>query len=267
MSFAQAVVSGTVAAAVDTAAFSALFLGLNVLVGLVSARVSPTYRALPDLVEQTDWTAAWVSIFHATWSSSLTVPMFFGAARFAGQWGLDDAMPPDATLAARLFFAFHLADFPIVVLIVLRATTRKARLEGWVYMVHHSLVVAVWGGVFLAGRCAPFALVGMVCELTSVFVNVRKLLHLTGRGSGALYVLNGIVLLLAWYATRVAAYFGFGVLLVWKHAAPLRARGLEGALTVGSWAVGGALQLQWTYRLTLGAIRLFTGKTPKSKAR
>ena len=115
---------------------------------------------------------------------------------------------PRTVLAARLFFAFHLADFPIVVLIVLRATTRKARLEGWVYMVHHSLVVAVWGGVFLAGRCAPFALVGMVCELTSVFVNVRKLLHLTGRGSGALYVLNGIVLLLAWYATRVAAYFG-----------------------------------------------------------
>ena len=91
-------------------------------------------------------------------------------------------------------------------------------------------------------------------------------LLLPGRGSGALYVLNGVVLLLAWYATRVAAYFGFGVLLVWKHAAPLRARGLEGALTVGSWAVGGALQLQWTYRLTLGAIRLLTGKTSK-KAR
>ena len=68
----SAVLAGTVAAAVDTAAFSALFLGLNVLVGLVSARVSPTYRALPDLVEQTDWTAAWVSIFHASWSSCLT---------------------------------------------------------------------------------------------------------------------------------------------------------------------------------------------------
>ena len=125
----------------------------------------------------------------------------------------------------------------------------------------------MWGGVFLAGRSAPFALVGMVCEVTSVFVNVRKLLHLTGRGSGALYVLNGVVLLLAWYATRVAAYFGYGVWLVWKHAGPLRASGLEGALTIFSWAVGGALQLQWTYRLTVGAIRLFTGKTPKSKAR
>ena len=60
-------------------------------------------------------------------------------------------------------------------------------------------------------------------------------------------MLNGVVLLLAWYATRVAAiYFGFGVCSHWKHAAA-RASGLEGALTIFSWAVGGALQLQWTY--------------------
>ena len=57
-------------------------------------------------------------------------------------------------------------------------------------------------------------------------------------------MLNGVALLLAWYATRVAAYFGFGVWLVSKHAGALRASGLEGALTVFSWAVGGALQLR-----------------------
>ena len=66
--------------------------------------------------------------------------------------------------------------------------------------------------------------------------------------------------------TDIKNGWGWGGRRVCTPAAPLRARGLEGALTVGSWAVGGALQLQWTYRLTLGAIRLLTGKTSK-KAR
>lgn len=220
---------------------------------------SSTYRQPPDVCEKANWTSGVMSIIHASWISYLTIGFALSDPGSLWRAALDDPMPPAVQYAVRIFFAYHPQDFAVVTLLALKSAKASARTEGWVYIFHHSLVVPVWGGVFLASRSGPFALLDMICEVTSIFVNIRALLIKGGQGSGTPFMLNGVVLLAAWYPTRFALYCFGGSYLVWTHAPSLVGGGVPGALTVVSWAAGGLLQLQWTWKLTMGVVKMVTG--------
>ena len=260
-----AVIATVIRATKDHVGLAASIFAMNFVVHFASRLLSRKYREIDGLVDAANWTVAWVSIGHAACIAGLTIPWALGHPGFITRGALDDPMPPPVALAARLFFAYHIQDFAIVWLVLLRSTKKRERVEQLIYLVHHSLVAVGWA-VFLDGHAAPLALLGMMCEVTSIFINARVLLIKTGQGSGPLYIANIIVLLLAWYATRVVSYIGGGAFLMWRHAATLRAQGLVGGLTVSGWALAALLQLQWTYRLTAAAVKAATGDAKKEKA-
>ncbi|XP_035688683.1 TLC domain-containing protein 4-B-like [Branchiostoma floridae] len=84
-------------------------------------------------------------------------------------------------------------------------------IRDWKLTLHHT--VAIWGAhnVMVAGAGLYFGNTWFLMEVSNPFVNMRLILHTLGHKRSLLYKVNGVAMLVAFFAFRIATipiYFG-----------------------------------------------------------
>lgn len=137
-------------------------------------------------------------------------------------------------------------------------------------LVHHGCAIAAWALYLQGGYGHALSLVGVFCEVTNPFMNLRWLLSSLGLKGSWLYVINGVLFCLSWLLVRVLFALPAGtylLLIQWQTLQPLLPT-WRLVLLVGFFAVGLTLNLFWGIKLLRGAQQILRGSGhPKEDSR
>lgn len=207
--------------------------------------------------------AYWASSAVSTAHSLIIVPLSWAA--YAPYRAPDAAAVTLATAAATrcgyIYLGYILAD--MVPLLHYR--------DKWAgstpYIFHHAFSVLCWGTMVVRGQCLGVAVGLLLLEATAPFTNGRWFLSTHGRKDGALYLVNGALMALSFFALRVC-FMGY---LVYTYLFALRAAvfalppSTVAALGSG-FAFGYPLQLFWFQKIATGLVKVLRGG-PGGKAK
>ena len=130
----------------------------------------------------------------------------------------------------------------------------------WAMLVHHVSAVTAWALYLEGGYGHALSLVGLGCEATNPFMNIRYFLQETGHRESKWYVYNGIAFCVAWLVVRIGFAIPAGVYLITIQWASLQALpAWRRYFFAGFFGVGASLNLMWGQRLFLGALKVLRG--------
>ena len=128
-------------------------------------------------------------------------------------------------------------------------------------IVHHGSAFIAWGLYLEGGYGHALSLVGVFCEATNPFMNMRYFLSEAGLKSHPAYMINGGLFCLSWLFVRLSFAMPLGTWMIasqWGSLAglPMWRR----YLYPGFFFVGCVLNVIWGYKLFHGAYKLLTAK-------
>jgi len=131
-------------------------------------------------------------------------------------------------------------------------------------IVHHFATAGTWIYVLHVDFAHNFACIVCLIEFTTPLLALRWWMASSRLKTHPLYIVNGLLILLSWWALRIALYVGFLGWKVWlllhrdfsRHESPL----------IVAWGVAAGLQILWCYKLTVGFIKVVKASRAKSKA-
>ena len=133
---------------------------------------------------------------------------------------------------------------------------------GQAMLVHHISAITAWCLYLSGGYGHAIGLVGMCCEATNPFMNLRWLLSELGLKDHVSYTVNGLLFLLSWVAVRILFALPVGLYLIYTQW-PALAQALPAwrlVLYVGFFGVGGCLNCMWGAKLLAGALKMLAPK-------
>jgi hypothetical protein len=211
-------------------------------------------------------TSALASI-HGFIMGGLLVPFVWRDSAFLFTAGINSVTDdPAVLLACRIFCGYIANDFVFVLPYALKYRTS----DDVLFLVHHVALACTWTSFLTESWGHLFAVPTMLTEMTGPLIFIRWLLNEFKKTSGLPFMLNGVLLVLSWWALRI---FGYVLFLGYRLA------GLSGELLAPPHAarnlvvlffhfLGCSLQLHWGYFLTSSAIKIIRGdkmKAAKSK--
>lgn len=233
----------------------AVFHGSYWLCRATAGKLFKTYSTMGE-EKQGYWCSSMVSSFHASLITALSARALWNDARL--RHGTEFFYStPESLQAARIFYAYICSDLVLTLYY-------RSRWSGWLEnLVHHITILATWS-VFINTKSGQyFACIAQICELTTPFVNQRWFLHEAGLKSSQTYVVNGLLMLVLWFVTRVGLYSFCGYKM-YLTLPQLRTLGLGPTVTVVfSYLAGLTLQYFWFYKILRGGLK---GLRAKKKA-
>ena len=130
-------------------------------------------------------------------------------------------------------------------------------------LVHHGCAVIAWLLYLEGGYGHNLSLVGVLCEATNPFMNMRYMLHVAELKESKLYMINGLLFCLSWLLVRILFAIPLGTYIIvqqWSALAPAIPT-WRLLIYPGFFGVGVVLNLVWGYRLLRGALKLLTAPT------
>ena len=166
---------------------------------------------------------------------------------------------PQSSEANIIFIAYLASD-------LLLSVIYNTAWPGWqANMIHHVTGIWAWYMMTRHGFCHSIALCAMLTEATTPFVNQRWFFDKSGMKEGNLFVANGLLMTLLWFALRVCLFGWLGYRIFGPMRKSLLALpSLHLFCGLFSYTVGYALQLFWFSKIFKGALKVLSG--PKSKA-
>jgi hypothetical protein len=220
-----------------------------------------TYETLNEKKgEKGYWASSMVSTAHA-----VTIAIFVGLALWDEPSFLTSTdflqVTPASLQACYVFFGYILSDLFVSVFYGSLWSGSIANL------LHHLFVLLAWSQ-FITARCGQLlALMGMFCEVTTPFVNQRWFLDKAGMKDGALYFVNGLMMLASFFVWRIALYLWVGVRLYEQREGILSVPALTACTILLSYLVGLALQMLWFRKMVLGTVKLLRKRKAGSHER
>lgn len=237
---------------IATASFHAMFW-----LFLVAAPSCVThYTALDDdKGEKGYWAATAVGVVHATLLSVVSAaalvdePLLLSSDDFFRSTSLSQ-------LSCQIFISYILSDFVL-------ALYFGSRWPGWESnLIHHVLVLTAWWQLTSGRYAQGTACVSMLCELSTPFVAARWYLDKAGMKEGKTYFVNGIVMMLTFFVTRVCLYSYLMVPLYQMRTQILSLPVLNICIFLGCYFAGMVLQNFWFFKILRGALKhIFGAKT------
>lgn len=138
---------------------------------------------------------------------------------------------------------------------------------GRAMLVHHFSAIVAWGLYLSGGYGHAISLVGMLCEATNPFMNMRWFFSELELKDHALYTANGVLFLLSWLVFRVLFALPVGLYLIYAQMPGLLAAGVVWwrlALYVLFFGTGCVLNLMWGQKLLAGALKMLKPDKPKT---
>lgn len=131
-------------------------------------------------------------------------------------------------------------------------------------LVHHISAIVAWMLYLEGGYGHSLSLLGVFCEATNPFMNLRYFLSTAGMKTSKLYMINGLAFCLSWLLVRILFAIPVGIYTIAVQWDQLLARGLplwRCSLFAGFFCVGAMLNMMWGHKLFMGALKILTAKS------
>ena len=129
-------------------------------------------------------------------------------------------------------------------------------------ILHHASGIVAWALYLEGGYGHAMSLVGVFCEVTNPFMNIRYFLSTCQLKHSRAYIINGVGFCIAWLLVRILFAIPACAWLISLHWAHLRPsmQSWRLALYVAFYLVGASLNCVWGYKLFHGAYKLLSAK-------
>ena len=135
--------------------------------------------------------------------------------------------------------------------------------------VHHLLTLGIHSSIPRYGMFAALSAMGYLAELSTPLVNGRWMLSVTTGTGDAVYLANGIAMMVIFFFCRIVAgafYLYEMFVLVPRHAPPLLSdMGIQGRVIPPLTLAFYALNIYWMYKIVKGALKAL-GLTSSKKS-
>ena len=157
-------------------------------------------------------------------------------------------------LTLRVFVGYVMADLVV-------SLYYNSRWAGWIpNLCHHIFTIIAWMGMGAGSYAQGASLVLISCEITTPFVNQRWFFDKASMKGGALFAINGLLMMVLWFVWRIVFYFSISARLYAQRQGLLTLPAFEIFMFLFCYAIGGCLMLLWFRKMVLGALKMFAGK-------
>lgn len=211
------------------------------------------YASLDDNKgEKGYWAATAVGVVHAALLTVLCAgtlvnePLLFSSDDFFRSTNLSQ-------LCCKIFIGYIVNDLALSLYF-------GSRWPGWESnLIHHVLVLMAWWQLTSGKYAQGIACASMLCEVSTPFVAARWYLDKAGMKEGKMYFVNGIVMMLTFFVTRVCLYSYFMIPLYQMRASILSLPILNICVFLGCYFAGVILQNFWFFKIARGAWKVVSG--------
>ena len=202
-----------VGAAVGVGGYAVLYTASRLAhrLGLVPNRVKNAYDGLKSDGERADWDSRLPSTVHAiaavlgsyfpsllsTAHTSNRVTHYDG--RLFVDYGIT-GLGPEFFMG--MFVTYLLSDLAVMAYYAFVKGEKAGNF--WPSVAHHVFASISWASAINLGTVQWYGCFWMIAELSTVFVNIRHILHACGLKASSAYFYNGLAMTAAFFAVRVA---------------------------------------------------------------
>ncbi|MBA0812120.1 hypothetical protein Gohar_026114 [Gossypium harknessii] len=182
------------------------------LTQLISNFYSKTYPGLTK-IQRVEWNNRGISTVHAIFISALSLYLVFWSNLFSDELAglLVFRSSPLSTFGLGVSVGYFVSDLAMILWLY-------PSLGGIEYVIHHSLSgIAVAYSMF-TGEAQLYTYMVLISEVTTPEINIRWYLDTAGMKRSTAYLINGIVIFLAWLVIKMHI---FGYILVFGVPAVL----------------------------------------------
>ena len=148
---------------------------------------------------------------------------------------------PELDVPIRIMFAYMLCDLIGVVVYF------NCFADDIGFVIHHVCAVVVLSSVLANPFGHDFALIGLLCEVTQPFINIKWYMDRFKMQGTTLYLINGALILVGWWIIRIGGYV---FLLGWKFVTMQSGISAREIPIFICWIIAGILQIIWCYKIT-----------------
>ncbi|KAI4312504.1 hypothetical protein MLD38_037311 [Melastoma candidum] len=180
------------------------------LTHLISIFYFKCYSGLTK-IQRTEWNNRGMSTIHAIFITALSVYFVFWSNLFSDQGvGLmtfrSSAL---STFTLGVSVGYFLSDLAVICWFY-------PSLGGMEYVIHHSLSGIAVAYSMLSGEGQLYTFMVLISEVTTPEINMRWFLETAGMKKSLAYLINGVLILLAWLVARILL-FGYLFYHVYLH--------------------------------------------------
>ncbi|KAJ4846194.1 hypothetical protein Tsubulata_030583 [Turnera subulata] len=171
------------------------------LTQLLSTFYTKAYCGLTKL-QRTEWNNRGMSTIHAVFISAMSLYFVFWSdlfsdRRHAGYITLQSS--PLSIFALGVSVGYFISDLGMIF-------WYYPSLGGMEYVIHHSLSAIAVAYSMLSGEGQLYTYMCLISELTTPEINMRWFLDISGMKRSTAYLVNGVVIFLAWLGARVLLF-------------------------------------------------------------
>ncbi|KAK8664526.1 hypothetical protein V6N13_084311 [Hibiscus sabdariffa] len=222
------------------------------LTQLISSFYSKTYPGLTK-IQRVEWNNRGISTVHAVFISTLSLYFVFGSNLFSDELArlLVFRSSPLSTFGLGVSVGYFLSDLGMILWLY-------PSLGGIEYVIHHTLSgIAVAYSMF-TGEAQLYTYMVLISEVTTPEINIRWYLDTAGMKRSTAYLINGVVIFLAWLIARVLlfGYMFYHVYLHYTQVIKMHAFGY--VLVFGVPSVLAIMNLMWFGKIIKGVVKVLT---------
>ncbi|XVF14436.1 hypothetical protein REPUB_Repub09cG0059800 [Reevesia pubescens] len=184
------------------------------------------FKSYPSLskVQRTEWCNRSISTFHAIFITVMSLYFVFWSNlysdhQYAGLITFRSSALSTFTLGVSI--GYFLADLGMIIWFY-------PSLGGMEYVFHHLLSVAAIAYSMLSGEGQLYTFMVLISETTTPGINLRWYLDTAGMKRSRAYLINGVVIFVAWLVARILLfmYLFYHVYLHYDQVKQIRSNGL-----------------------------------------
>lgn len=214
---------------------------------VISAAYLKSYSRLSK-PQKIEWNNRAISTFHAIFVTTMSLYFVFWSDLYS-----DDRVAPAITLrhsklstfSLGVSVGYFLSDLGMIIWLY-------PSLGGLEYVVHHLLSMLSVIYAMLTGEGQIYTYMVLISEATTPTINLRWYLDAAGMKKSRSYLINGVVMFLAWLVARILLFL-YLFYHIWAHydkVMQMQTFGLRLILVVP--AVIAVLNLVWFWKILLG---------------
>ncbi|KAH1038323.1 hypothetical protein J1N35_040066 [Gossypium stocksii] len=171
------------------------------LTQLFSSVYFKSYPSLPK-IQRTEWSNRSISTFHAMFITAMSLYFVFWSNlysdnQYAGMVTFRSSALATFSLGASV--GYFLADLGMIIWFY-------PSLGGMEYVLHHLLSLAAVAYSMLTGEGQLYTFMVLISETTTPGINLRWYLDTVGMKRSKAYLVNGVVIFVAWLVARVLLF-------------------------------------------------------------
>ncbi|KAK6116329.1 hypothetical protein DH2020_049956 [Rehmannia glutinosa] len=214
---------------------------------LISAVYFKIYLSLTKS-RQIEWSNRAMSTFHAVYITTVSLYFVLWSDLFADNLHRGPLILQSSTLstcALGVSVGYFLSDLGMII-------WRYPSLGGMEYVIHHLLSLIGVTYAMLTGQAQIYTYMVLISEATTPWINLRWYLDAAGKKRSRAYIINGVVIFLAWLVARILLfiYLFYHVYIYYDQVKQVHRIGVLLVLIVPS--VLSVMNLFWFYKIFKG---------------